>query len=151
MTQVTDLLKKLFVGRSEHGFIQLIRYGIVVVVTFPIDIGLLYVFTEFVHIYYVLSAIMSFTLAMIVNYLLSVAWVFTDNKRSLLFNTTVFALIGFVGLGLTAGLVWLFTEVIHLQYLLSKLAAAVIVFFWSFAARRFLFKDKLAKNTQTPS
>lgn len=134
------MLKKILVYPSSHVFVQLLRYGIVVLIAFPIDFGLLYVFTEKFHIFYLVSAISAFTISMLVNFAISIKWVFkARTKRALWKEITAFAIIGFVGLGLTALLVWLFTSVFGMHYLISKLIAVCFVFFWSFGARRLLF------------
>lgn len=135
------MFKKLFVDKTNHGLVQLFRYGLVVCIAFPVDFGLLYFFTAKLHIYYVVSAVLSFSISMVVNYLLSVAWVFDRRTdRALWFDTVAFAIIGFVGLGLTAFFIWLLTDMFGFQYLVSKLIAVTIVFFWSFGARRYLFQ-----------
>lgn len=143
------MFKRLLVHPTAKGFIQFIRYGFVVAVAFPIDFGLLYVFTDTFHIYYVLSATLSFTISMIVNFFLSVLWVFTlRTKRALWKELVVFSIIGFVGLGLTDLLIWLLTSVVGVHYLVSKLVAVCIVFFWSFGARRYMFTAKTWKIWQ---
>jgi putative flippase GtrA len=135
------LLKKVLLHPSSHILVQLFRYGIVVAVAFPIDFGLLYLFTEKFHLYYLLSTILSFTISMIANFALSIAWVFkARTKRTLWKEIAAFFIIGFVGLAITAFIVWLLTSIVGWYYLVSKLIAVCFVFFWSFSARRLLFE-----------
>ncbi len=139
------MLKKLFILPSSNLLVQLMRYGLVVVIAFPIDIGLLYIFTEYFHMYYLLSTIASFSISMFVNFLISVFWVFRNRAdRPLWKEVTAFFIIGFVGLGLTAIIVWFCTSILGIYYLYSKLIAVCFVFFWSFGARRLMF----AKHTK---
>jgi len=143
------MFKQLLVHPTTKWFIQIVRYGFVVAVAFPIDFGLLYVFTDKLHIYYVLSATLSFTISMIANFLLSILWVFTlRTKRALWKELVVFSIIGFVGLSLTDVIIWLLTSVGGVYYLVSKLIAVCIVFFWSFGARRYMFVAKSWKIWQ---
>lgn len=138
-----DLIRKVFTGHATHGLIKLIRYGMVVIITAPIDLGGYIIFKSAFHIYYVLAATLSFTLSLIVNYLLSVAWVWTDHTgRQRHVDAIIFAIIGIVGLGITDLVVYLFTDFEHLNYIVSKLIAFCIVFFWSFGARHWLFSKK---------
>lgn len=135
------MLKKILIHPSSHILVQLFRYGIVVAIAFPIDFGLLYVFTEHFHMHYLLSAVSAFTISMLVNFAISIKWVFkARTKRALWKEITAFAIIGFVGLGLTAFFVWLLTSVFGLYYMVSKLVAVCFVFFWSFGARRLMFE-----------
>lgn len=137
------MLKKLFIHQSDHIAIQFIRYGIVAVIAFIIDFGLLYVFTTYCHIFYLLSSILSFLISLVVNYFLSVAWVFSNSVYRRSVEVAAFVFIGVVGLGLNTLIIWFCTSRLGIYYLVSKLIAVAIVFFWSFAARRyFLFSKK---------
>jgi len=142
-TGTVNLFKRLFVGQTSHSLVQLIRYGLVVVIAAPIDLGGYILLKATFHVYYVLAATISFTVSLIVNYLLSVAWVWTNHTgRQRHIDATIFALIGIVGLGITDLVVYTLTDFGHLNYILSKLAAFMVVFFWSFGARHYLFRAK---------
>jgi putative flippase GtrA len=138
------LFKKLFVHQSSHSLVQLIRYGLVVGIAAPIDLGGYILLKEVFHLHYVLAATISFAVSLVANYLLSVAWVWTNHTgRQRHVDATIFAIIGLVGLGLTDLIVFTFTDLAHLNYIISKLIAFTIVFFWSFGARRYLFHKTL--------
>lgn len=140
------LIKKLLKHPTSHPVVQLMRYGMVVAVAFPVDIGLLYIFTDKFHIYYLLSATLAFTISMVVNFLLSVWWVFTKRTRRALWKeATLFGIIGFIGLALTDLIIWLCTSVFGFYYMASKLVAVAIVFFWSFGARRLMFQRSVSQ------
>jgi putative flippase GtrA len=143
------MLNKLFLQRTDHPAIQFLRYGFVAVMAFIVDFGLLYVFTYYCHIFYVVSATLSFSISLVLNYLLSVAWVFPRSSHKRHVEMLFFAIIGFIGLGLNALIIWFCTEKIGVYYLYSKLIAVAIVFFWSFTARRFLlFRDQQAATEE---
>lgn len=133
---------KLFKDKTDSTLIQLFRYGFVGGFAFIVDYGTLYVLTEFFGVHYLLSATIAFLFGLVVNYLLSIAWVFDSHKsESRWTEFMVFAIIGIVGLGLNALIMYLFTDVICIHYLVSKLVSTVMVFFWNFFARKIiLFK-----------
>lgn len=138
------LFKKLFVNQTSHGLVQMIRYGLVVAIAAPIDLGGYIILKSVFHLHYVLAATIAFTISLIVNYFLSVAWVWTNHTgRQRHIDATIFAIIGIVGLALTDLIVWAFTDFGGLHYIASKLVAFTIVFFWSFGARRYLFTGKV--------
>ncbi len=138
-----SFFKKLFVEHASHSLIQLVRYGLVVAIAAPIDLGGYIALKSVFHVYYVLAATISFTVSLIVNYLISVAWVWTGHTgRQRHVDAVVFGVIGIVGLGLTDLIVYAFTNFAHLNYIISKLIAFTIVFFWSFGARRWLFASR---------
>jgi putative flippase GtrA len=116
---------------------QFLRYAVVGGMAFAVDAGLLWTLTALAGFHYLLSAAISFTGGLVVNYLLSRFWVF--NRRTLSSTTlefTIFTLIGIVGLGLNQLLMWGLTEKLGLYYLLSKCFAAGCVLLWSFGARK---------------
>lgn len=144
------IFKKLFVHQTSHGLVQLIRYGLVVAIAAPIDLGGYIVLKSVFGVYYVLAATISFTVSLIANYLLSVAWVWTNHTgRQRHVDAVIFGVIGIVGLGLTDLIVWAFTDFVGFNFILSKLVAFMIVFFWSFGARHYLFTGRLKTAATT--
>jgi putative flippase GtrA len=134
------MLKQLLLYKTDRSLIQLIRYGLVVVIAAPIDLGGYIILKSQLHIYYVIAATISFTVSLAVNYFLSVKWVWTSHRgRQRHMDMIIFFFIGIIGLGITDLVIWLFTTYEHLNYIVSKLIAFVIVFFWSFLARRYMF------------
>jgi putative flippase GtrA len=135
-------LSRLFRDKTDSTLIQLFRYGFVGGMAFLVDYGTLYVLTEFLGLHYLLSATIAFVIGLVTNYLLSIAWVFNSRKSgSRWVEFTVFALIGIIGLGLNALVMYLCTDFLGMHYLISKLVSTAIVFFWNFFARKtILFK-----------
>lgn len=134
-------LSTLFKNPSSNLFVQLFRYVIVGGTAFVADFGLLALLTELGGLPYQLSACVSFAAGLAVNYLLSIVWVFGSEARSTATRTMeflLFAVIGLIGLGMNSLIMWAFTEVARLHYLVSKLISTIIVFAWNFLARRTL-------------
>lgn len=133
-----SMLRWLVSTKSDHIGIQFVRYGFVAIAAFVVDFGLLFVFTRYMHIFYLLSATLSFSISLVLNYALSILWVFSKSTYRRHVEILLFIVIGIVGLGLNILIIWACTRFLGLFYLLSKLIAVAIVFFWSFVARRFL-------------
>jgi putative flippase GtrA len=136
---ITNLGQKLLKDQTNKTRIQLLRYLFVGGAAFIVDFLSLYILTDFFGIYYLISAAIAFSLGLLVNYFLSVSWVF--NKRKLKnknFEFGIFAIIGIVGLGLNEVIIWFFTQELLIYYLLSKIFAAVIILFWNFFARKYV-------------
>ena len=139
ITIIKNLTRKLVTEQTDKTLIQFFRYFFVGGTAFLVDIGSLYILTEFFGIYYLISATIAFILGLIANYLLSISWVF--NKRTLdskKMEFGVFTIIGIIGLVLNAVLMWFFTEYLSIYYMLSKIIAAAIILFWNFSARKFV-------------
>ena len=137
------MLNKLFKEKTDNVFLQFFRYIFVGGTSFVVDFSLFFFFSDFCGIYYLISGVLSYVLSIFVNYLLSTYWVFDQNKvenKILEFNLVM--VISIIGLGFTEILLWLFTDICGIYYLLSKMIAAAIVLFWNFTARRVLFYGK---------
>lgn len=71
---------------------------------------------------------------------MSTKWVFNqENIDNRLIEFNLFILISTIGLVFTEVLLYLFTDVLGLYYLISKIISAIIVLFWNFIARRIMF------------
>jgi putative flippase GtrA len=131
------MIAKLLIEKTNNTYIQLFRYTAVGGVAFLFDVGSLYFFTEYFHVYYLISAGMAFVIGLTINYLISVQWVFEKHSlRSNRVEFLVFALIGLVGLALNELLMWFITEIVRTHYLYSKLVSTALVYLWNFFARK---------------
>lgn len=136
-------INNLFKKNTDKILIQFFRYLFVGGFAFLVDFTLLFFFSDFLGIYYLISAALSFIISLIVNYLLSTFWVFNKNQiKNKIVEFNVFALIGVIGLIFTELLLYFFTDIIGLYYLISKIFATAIVMFWNFFARRIMFYGK---------
>lgn len=146
------LINHLFVQSTNKLWLQLFRYGFVGGIAFIVDYGALYCLTKFAGLHHLISAAVAFILGLVVNYLLSISWVFNQSRSSSskLSEFFIFAVIGIIGLGLNELIIYIGTDVVQLHYMLSKLISTGIVFFWNFFARKLLLfssrKDITANN-----
>ena len=139
MMKPGHLFKRLFYGTTDRLLVQFVRYFFVGGFAFVVDFGLLYILTEYAGLHYLLSATLSFISGLLVNYIISCIWVFSNSKfKNRLVEFLFFAAIGVVGLLLNDALIWLFTDCIGTPYMFSKKVAAAIVYLWNFFARKYL-------------
>ncbi|MEA2095916.1 MAG: GtrA family protein [Candidatus Cloacimonadota bacterium] len=140
------MLNKLFIEKTDNTLIQLFRYTFVGGIAFIVDFTSLYLLTEFARVHYLYSAAIAFILGLIINYILSIIWVFKSravNKK--LIEIIIFAVIGVIGLGLNEVMIWFFTDRLSIYYLYSKLISTAIVYFWNFLARKYILYRGSAK------
>lgn len=139
------IIKTLITSKTDNILIQLFRYTFVGGTAFIVDLGLLYLLTEYLHIHYIISASLSFIAGLLVNYIISTHWVF-DRKSSIVTNKSfeflLFSLIGIIGLALNDSLIWVLTEFCSLYYILSKIVTAILVYLWNFFARKYFIFNK---------
>jgi putative flippase GtrA len=104
--------------------VQFIRSAVVSVIAVVVNFGGSYIFKEKLGWYYLLSATLSFFLGVLVNYYLSVKWVFAHRQlQSKHAEFFIFVVITTVGL-------------VKTDYWTALVVATVIVFFWNFLARK---------------
>lgn len=124
---------------------QIMKFGVVGVIAFIIDYGLLALLTEVFGVNYLVSATISFTVSVIFNYLASMRYVFThkeDMSRTREF--IIFVVLSIIGLLINNFCMWAGVEMLHIHYLITKIGATALVMVWNFVTRK-IFLD--AGNT----
>lgn len=136
----STLISKLLISKTKNTYIQLFRYIFVGGTAAVADIGSLYLLTSIAGVHYLTSAAIAFLLGVLINYLLSIAWVFrsTGNLKR---EISLFIAVGVGGLLLNEVTIWFFVEVCSLFYMVAKLISTAMVMFWNFGMRKkFVFK-----------
>ncbi|WP_296890612.1 GtrA family protein [uncultured Methanobrevibacter sp.] len=139
---MNDLIRKLFVDKTDNIFLQFFRFIFVGGTAFIIDFSI-YILLCYLGINYLISAAVAFFISVIANYILSTSWVFNQSQienRAVEFN--IFLAISIVGWLFTEILLYLFVDILSLGLVLSKIIASFLVLFWNFGARRLMFYGK---------
>jgi putative flippase GtrA len=125
------------------------RYFTAGLVALGVDFTLYVAFTELAGWHYLASATVSFLAGLSTVYLFSILWVFRERQiRRNSHEFLLFAAIGLVGLALTAVVLYIFTDIFGIDYRLSKIAAAALVFMFNFGCRKFfLFRAPRHRST----
>ena len=117
------------------------KFGVVGVIAFVIDYGLLALLTEAFGINYLISATISFTASVVFNYFASMRYVFTHKEgMSKRREFIIFVVLSVIGLLINNGLMWLGVEVLYWHYLIVKIFATAVVMVWNFVTRK-IFLD----------
>lgn len=131
--------KALMLEPSNNIFVQLFRYCFVGGISFLADTGIMSILVDFGLNKYFAVAI-GFIVGLVINYFISKALVFKKEKTKVNNYTEffIYGIIGIIGLGLTELLIYIFSDLMTLNLLLSKIIAAAIVLIWNFAARKII-------------
>lgn len=138
------ILKKLITfHKSSNTNSQFIRYFIVGGIAFIADFSVLFLLKECGGINYLLSATLAFVVGIIINYILSIYWVFDQRAISNNYiEFLIFTFIGVISVFVNLGIISYLTEQLNIFYLHSKLTATVIIFLFNFSARKiYLFTN----------
>ncbi len=117
--------------------IQIFRFVIVGGTAFLLDYAILYSLTEFVGINYLLSGMMSFSVSVIYNYILSKTWVFDtkENNRKIT-EFILFVILSVIGLGINQIIMYIGVQYFNAYYMLVKIFATFIVMIYNFITRK---------------
>ena len=119
---------------------QIAKFGVVGVIAFVIDYGLLALLTEVFGVNYLVSATISFTASVVFNYVASMHYVFTrrdDISRRREF--TIFVILSAIGLVINEIIMVIGVNVLGdsaLMVTITKLVATAIVMVWNFVSRK---------------
>jgi len=123
------------------------KYFLVSLAALVVDYGLLVGLTSGAHVHYLVSAGVGFTAGLVLNYALSVAFVFRERRlTSRRWQFVGFMLIGLAGLALNEFLMKLFVETVGLGYALAKIPATGVGFMFNFGVRRALLFTARART-----
>jgi putative flippase GtrA len=104
-----------------------------------VDIGLFMLFAKGFGLPYLRVATATFLVATLLNYVLSVRFVFVSGKRfSRRWEIALVFLVSGIGLAMNSAVLWLGVEVARVGLFASKLTATGAVFAWNYLARRHL-------------
>ena len=121
---------------------QLIKFGIVGVIATLIDLAVLMLLKEFMHIDILVASAVAFSVSVIANYILSMLFVFESSGNSKVKEFLVFVVLSIGGLLLNQFIMWLGTEILAVYYLWVKVFACVFVPIYNFVTRKNIFGEK---------
>ncbi len=132
---LTQLVKK-------HG--QIFKFLIAGGFAFTVNIIVLYVLTDILHIYYLISTVLAFLVAFNVSFFLQKSWTFGDNSRdNLHVQIPLYLGMQVANLVLNTGLMYAFVEYLHIWYILSQIiitsVLATVIFLIN---KKYIFKEK---------
>ena len=116
---------------------QFMKFGIVGVIAFIIDYGVMIFLTEVFGVPYLISTTISFVVSVIFNYFASMRFVFKrkdDMSRRREF--IIFVVLSVCGLAINDVLMWLMVDRLFIDYRISKIVVTVVVAVWNFVTRK---------------
>lgn len=129
---------------------QFLRYFVTGGLAFIVDFGVFSLALYYFDIHYLIANLIGLMAGNVVNYLLSLGWVFSAEKRKMekhrMLEITVFVVISLIGVGLNEVLMLFMVGKLSLNEMFSKVVAAGVVLVYNFLARKFiLFKGNVER------
>ena len=122
---------------------QIFKFGIIGVLAFVIDYGIMILLSEVFNINYLISSGISFTISVIFNYICSMKYVFVgrdDISKEKEF--IIFVILSVIGLGINQLVMWLMVDKLGMFYAIVKLFATAVVMVWNFVTRKIFLEKK---------
>ena len=121
---------------THERFSEILRFCLVGGVSFLLDYSLLFALTDWFGLYYLYSSAISFSVSVVFNYWLCVAYVFKGAGKQTARQAVIFFVTGAMGLVLNQFCMWFFVAVVNLHYMLAKIFATAIVTVWNYFTKR---------------
>ena len=122
---------------------QIMKFGVVGVIAFVIDFGVMVFLTEVFSIDPVISATVSFIISVIFNYAASMRYVFSHREgMSRTREFVIFVVLSAIGLGINDLLIWAGTDLASFDYRLVKIFATAVVMVWNFVPRKIFLEGE---------
>ena len=123
--------------RVKKLFLQFCRFGLVGTLCFCIDYGLMILLTESGVLGYFQASAVSFVVSVIVNYILSMRFVFKGkDELSKVQEMTIFIALSLVGLAFNQMIMWIAVEFFQMFYAVAKILSTMLVTTYNFVSRK---------------
>jgi len=135
--QQIDYLKHIYsLMRRKGELLRFAKFCLVGLSGVLINMGLLWLLTEFAGLFYLLSAAISIETSILSNFTLNDYFTFPDRRlpgaKSFVSRLLKFNLVSLAGLALNMGVLGLLTEVFGVYYLLSNLCGIAVATLWNY-------------------
>jgi len=126
--------------------LQIIKFGFVGVIAAIIDVGLLVILNEKIHIDVLVASAISFLVSVTVNYILSMSFVFKGKQENKLKEFVVFVCLSIGGLCINQIIMWFGINLMSFFYLWVKIFAMIFVMVYNFVSRKIFLEKKAGKE-----
>lgn len=115
---------------------KLVKYSVVGISGIGVNMIILFFFTERLGLFYLLSSVVAYEISILTNFIINDRWTFKaiDNKSSFLTRALYFNYAMITGAILGMLLLYVFTSLLSINYLVSNIISIVIVFMWRYYA-----------------
>ncbi len=123
--------------RIRKLILQFGKFGVVGIISFLVDYGLMIYLTEGLDVDYIMSTAFSFIVSIVINYILSMRFVFKGKEgRGKLIEALIFIFLSLVGLLLNQMIMLIAVESFHIHYLIAKIGSTMLVTTYNFISRK---------------
>ena len=134
-------IREFIKNKPEKTFHQFLRYLVAGGMATGVDVSILFVLYQFLHVNYLIAAAISYACGILTNFTVNVLFVFESTGR-IKKEFIIFASVGAIGLLWTELILWTLSDKLNLPVMLAKLVAIIFVLNWNFFMRKKLVFGK---------
>lgn len=131
------IIKEYFIKKTNATYIQLFRYIFVGGLAAIADISFFYIVNNILYFHYLIAQTIGFVSGLIVNYSISVIWIFESEQN--IKKVFLFVVVGIAGLIFSYLVLWFLIDILNIrafQNMLAKITTIILVFIWNLGMRK---------------
>lgn len=150
LSTITDYLQQcadiVFFSLTHHNtrvweeWIKIIKFGLVGLSGIVVNTGLLFILTEWAHLYYMISSIFAIEASIITNFLLNDGWTFKSKTENTVLKKgkrfISYQIISILGTLINMGVLFLLADIAGIWYIAANLIGILVAFIWNFFVNR---------------
>lgn len=136
----------MFVGLSTkipELMSKAVNYGYISIVASALDIALLFVLTEIVGIFYLISVVIAYLSGLLLSFILNKKYNFKDENKQVLNQFTKFTSVATFGLLVNLSVIFFMVSMMNIHYILAKIFALGVSFTCNFFGHYYFSFKKL--------
>lgn len=122
--------------KRKQLYIQIFKFVVVGGIATLIDWAIYYILFNYFHIFPLISNIISYSISVIYNFIMSVKWVFDTKNKSMKRLLLEFIILSLIGLIISEFIIWLFLELLSFNSFIAKILSTLIVMVINFVLRK---------------
>lgn len=122
--------------KRKHLYIQIFKFVVVGGIATLIDWAIYYILFNYFHIFPLISNIISYSISVIYNFIMSVKWVFDTKNKSMKRLLLEFIILSLIGLIISEFIIWFFLELLSFNSFIAKILSTLIVMVINFILRK---------------
>jgi putative flippase GtrA len=130
--------------------VQALRYAFAAFGGFAADYGMLLLLKEWLGLHYLVAVPIAFVVGLAVNYFIGIWFVFRRGTLPIRHELALFLLISLLALAVTEGTMYALTDLLRVDYRISRVVSGAITYLFNFFMRRtVLYRATLAKQIES--
>ncbi len=138
-------------ARLRRLFWQFARFLVVGLISFAFDYGLYVVLFQYFGVQYIVASTISFSLSLILNYVLTLKFVFEARPgRNVVKEFAIYIGLNIIALGLNQLILFATVDGLGIDPLIGKLIATAVVLVYNFISRKLLIERASGRTAASP-